>query len=117
MLTIAPSNLEPAPGQRLTVTWTAPIGDTLTVSLGWRTTGRPAEHAQTVATQTVQTPGAAGETTLTLDLPPAPWTYEGALFGIAWALTLRTADGEELALPVVVGPGGEAALPAGPARG
>ena len=117
MLTIEPTHLEPASGQRLTLAWSSRIGETTTVSLGWRTTGRPAAHAQTVATQTVQTPGEAGQVTLILDLPPSPWTYEGVLFGVAWTLTLRTADGEELALPVVVGPSGKPALPPDRAQG
>ena len=113
MLTIATTSLASGTSAPITVSWTQPMGD-LTIRLGWKTSGKARSVHEAVATRTLSTGDAAGEGTVTVQVPPSPPTYAGALFSVTWTIEVQPAEGDAVTAEVVVGPGGEPAIPARP---
>lgn len=100
-----------APGESVTgkVLWTLdkPPGE-IRLTLGWWTEGRGTRDARIEASQEWEAPGAAGEESFSLTLPPSPYSFSGTLITLKWALELSTGKRKENAIEeIIVSPSGE----------
>ncbi len=114
MLTATPTALPANQTATVRLRWSEATGSEIALRLLWRTVGRGGAVEDVVLTRSIPIEGAAGEAAVELPIPAGPWSYKGALFEVQWVLSLHL-DGpgtEEIA--VVVGPGGEPAIPASP---
>lgn len=78
----------------------------LELRLFWYTRGRGDEEAEVVQTLPLGS-GTGGQRSFSLILPGWPWSVDGALVSIVWAVELVDARGEGLVLEeFIMGPGG-----------
>jgi len=100
------------PGQRISgkILWAlkkAPKEIILT--LGWITEGRGTQDNKVEAELTWTTDQTSGKETFEFTLPPSPYSFEGTLISVNWALELSVKKGKaECRLPLTVSPHGTA---------
>jgi hypothetical protein len=88
------------PGERLsgTAIWNGkrkPKG--LAINLFWHTSGPGDEDLQVVQTMPIPKADASGETAFAFDLPTAPYSFEGELVSLTWAVELVSTGGKATA--------------------
>ncbi len=100
------------PGQRISgkILWAlekAPKEIILT--LGWITEGRGTQDNKVEAELTWTTDQTSGEESFEFTLPASPYSFEGTLISVNWALELSAKKGKaEYRLPLTVSPHGAA---------
>jgi hypothetical protein len=98
------------PGARLTgvASWTAaapPRG--LELRLSWACRGKGGRDLKIAQTVPLASPGAAEQRPFALDLPSAPYSFQGTLISLCWTLELVALPGEEKArVELTIAPGG-----------
>ena len=79
------------PGEKLTVTalWALPEKpESVEVRLFWYTQGKGTQDVGVVKAEPIAPVDAAGERTLTFQLPQQPWSFSGRLVSLLWAVEL-----------------------------
>lgn len=69
--------------------------DKLELTLGWWTEGRGNKDSEIKYRQEWQSPRAAGKESIEIKLPDTPYSFEGHLISLKWALELRTNKGSQ----------------------
>jgi len=83
-----------------------PPGEVL-LSLGWWTEGRGSRDAKIEAEQEWKTMEAAGERDFRFKLPDTPYSFNGQLISLKWALELTVGNGDEKQVTeIIVSPHG-----------
>lgn len=63
------------------------------LTVGWHTEGRGTRHAETVDTQTLLEgnlrAGIPAQVAFVVQLPEAPWSYQGKYVSVVWALEVK----------------------------
>lgn len=101
-------NTQLEPGQRISgkILWAldkAPKEICLT--LGWITEGRGSQDSKIEAELTWPSEQTSGEESFEFTLPPSPYSFEGTLISVNWALELSVKKGSaEFQLPLIVSP-------------
>ncbi|MGB0257918.1 MAG: hypothetical protein ACPGES_04615 [Coraliomargarita sp.] len=81
----------------------------ITLTLGWITEGRGTQDSKVEAEKTWTTEQTSGEESFEFTLPPSPYSFEGTLISVNWALELHVKKGKaEYRLPITVSPHGSA---------
>ena len=81
----------------------------ITLPLGWITEGRGTQDSKVEAEKTWTTEQTSGEESFEFTLPPSPYSFEGTLISVNWALELHVKKGKaEYRLPITVSPHGSA---------
>ena len=104
------------PGERVrgTAVWSLQAEPAaLEVRLFWKTTGKGNSELEVVDSTRVARPALRGQFAFDLLLPPRPYSLNGRLISIVWAVELVVMPGELAhTQPIEVGPdGGAVALP------
>ena len=75
------------------------------LTLGWITEGRGTQDSKIESERLWETEATSGEETFEFTLPASPYSLEGTLISINWALELYVKNGKiEHALPITVCP-------------
>jgi hypothetical protein len=96
------------------VLWEFPERRTLIeVRLVWSTKGKGTEDGATVAVQAMNTSQAADTGTFSFAAPDAPYSFDGTLIALVWAVECVVEPGDEFQrIEIVIAPGGrEIVLP------
>ena len=99
------------PGEMLdgAVLWEGPEKPTLAeVRLLWFTRGKGTEDGEVVETVTFDNPQAGDTRQFTIRLPNAPYSFNGKLIALSWAVELVIEPGDHFQrVTFTMGPGGE----------
>lgn len=79
----------------------------ITLSLGWMTEGRGTQDSKIETQKTWKTDQTSGEESFEFTLPTSPYSFEGTLISVHWALELQVKKGKsEYRIPLTVSPHG-----------
>ena len=88
--------------------WALPEApESVEVRLFWRTEGEGNADLDVVETVAFDGPGSSGRRAFTLRLPAGPWSFQGPLIHLLWAVELVASPGGEAArIDLTLAPGG-----------
>ena len=101
------SRLHYTPGETIegVVSWNLDVVKAATLRLFWRTEGKGTQDIGLSAEMLFDQPRPSDERTFRFNIPQGPWSYDGKLVAIVWALELETEPGGKVeSLDLVVSP-------------
>lgn len=101
-----------SPGDMLrgTLRWSLDeASEEIKISLIWFTQGRGTQDIRVADCETLRNAGRSGEKSFAFRLPVQPYSFQGTLISLSWAVEALTAPGEEFEREsFTLAPGGEA---------
>lgn len=84
--------------------------DSLEVRLVWNTSGRAKEHVGVVQVVVIEAPGRSGRRRVELRAPEGPYSFDGQLVSLSWAVEAVAGELADARTEIVIAPHGRPIL-------